>query len=172
MERLWEQHRVLLASALTPDEFVATEYLLEEPSLPNSLNIAVPDAPYNFDVVLNEDEMPVISFIPRDTFAIYIIMRSVEGQRAAAVHQIQTGELDMVQWIDTQVVPGERYQYYIIPVHPEMKLGGEPVQGPQTRAISIEIPRQQTLPDNDFWDDIIDWFTPGTIQDDEEIPED
>ncbi|HHT64728.1 MAG TPA: hypothetical protein GX017_01410, partial [Clostridiales bacterium] len=45
-------------------------------------------------------------------------------------------------------------------------------QGPQTRAISIEIPRQQTLPDNDFWDDIIDWFTPGTIQDDEEIPED
>lgn len=170
---LWEQHRVLLASALTPDEFVATEYFVRgtEPT-EQSEYWAVPDAPYNFDVVLNEDEMPVISFIPRDTFAIYIIMRSVEGQRAAAVHQIQTGELDMVQWIDTQVVPGERYQYYIIPVHPEMKLGDEPVQGPQTRAISIEIPRQQTLPDNDFWDDIIDWFTPGTIQDDEEIPED
>lgn len=168
---LWEQNRVLLASALTPDEFVATEYFVRgtEPT-EQSEYWAVPSAPYNFSVVLNEDEKPVVSFVPRDTFAAYIIMRSAEGQTSAAVHQIQTGALDPVQWIDTQVTPGESYQYFIIPVHPEMKLGGEPVQGPQTSVISIEIPGQLLPPDNDFWDDIIDWFRPGNSQEDEESP--
>jgi hypothetical protein len=132
----------------------------------------VPNAPYQFNVTLNDDEKPVISFVPRDTFAVYIIMKSVEGQTASAVQHIQTGTLDPVVWVDTEVIPGETYQYYILPVHPEMKLDGVPVQGPQSEVITIEIPEESFYDDNLWdWDGILDWFRPGDNQDDEEVPD-
>ncbi|HHU49705.1 MAG: transglycosylase domain-containing protein [Caldicoprobacterales bacterium] len=169
---LWEQNRVLLASALTPAEYVVKEYFVRgtEPTEQSDYWV-VPNAPYNFNVTLNDDEKPVISFVPRDTFAVYIIMKSVEGQAASAVHQIQTGGLDLVEWTDTEVTPGETYQYFIIPVHPEMKLDGEPVRGPRTDIVSVDIPGQSLIDDN-IWDDILDWFRPGDNQGDEEIPDD
>ncbi len=170
---LWEQKRVLLASALTPDKYVVTEFFVRgtEPTELSDYWV-VPNAPHQFNVTLNEDDKPVISFVPQDTFAVYIVMRAVEGQTASAVQHIQTGTLDPVVWVDTEVIPGETYQYYILPVHPEMKLDGVPVQGPQSEVITIEIPEESFYDDNLWdWDGILDWFRPGDNQDDEEVPD-
>ena len=57
----------------------------------------------------------------------------------------------------------ERYQYYVVPVHPEIKLNGEPVQGPRTQVITIEIPGQSIFDEN-FLEDILDWLRPGEKQ--------
>ena len=166
-----EQKRVLLASPLTPAEYVLTEYFARgtEPTEQSDYWV-VPNAPHQFNVTLNKDDKPVISFVPQDTFAVYMIMKSVGGHSASAVQQIQTGALDPVEWIDTDVIPGETYQYYIIPVHPEMKLDGAPVQGPQTNVITVEIPEKSFF-DGNFWDGIFDWFNPGDNQGNEELPD-
>ncbi len=163
-----EQKRVLLASALTPDEYVIKEYFKRgsEPTEQSDYWV-VPSAPYNFSVILNENENPVVSFVPRESFAVYNIIRTTsEGGQASLVNQIKTGALDPVQWTDTRVSPGETYGYYVIPVHPEMKLGGEAVQGPQTEVIYIEIPAKP-LPGQDIWDNIWDWLNPRNRQDDD-----
>ena len=165
---LEEQKRVVLASALTPDEYVVTEYFKRgaEPTEQSDYWV-VPSAPYNFSVTLNENENPVVSFVPRESFAVYNIIRTTrEGGQASLVNQIKTGALDPVQWTDTQVSPGETYGYYVIPVHPEMKLGGEAVQGPQTEVIYIDIPAKP-LPGEDIWDNIWDWLNPSNKQDDD-----
>lgn len=165
---LEEQYRVLLASALTPDEYVVTEYFKRgaEPTEQSDYWV-VPSAPYNFRVSLNENENPVISFVPRESFAVYNIIRTTgEGGQASLVNQIRNGTLDPVQWTDTQVSPGETFGYYVIPVHPEMKLGGEAVQGPRTDVIYIDIPAKP-LPGQDIWDNIWDWLNPRNRQDDD-----
>lgn len=168
---LQEQKQVLLASALTPAKYIVTEYFIRgtEPTKESEYWV-VPEAPYNFNVYLNEDNKPVISFVPKDTFAAYIIMKSLEGQEASAAKQVQPGSLDQVEWVDTDVTPGERYQYYVVPVHPEIKLNGEPVQGPRTQVITIEIPGQSIFDEN-FLEDILDWLRPGEKTDDEKTHE-
>jgi len=168
---LREQKRVLLASALTPSEYIVTEYFKRgtEPTKESDYWV-VPETPYNFNVTLNEDNQPVISFVPRDAFAAYIIMKALDGKDASAVQQIYTGTLDPVEWVDTAVSPGETYQYYVVPVHPEIKLNGEPVQGPRTQVITVEIPGRPIF-DDDFLDDIMDWFRPGKKQNEQEIPD-
>jgi membrane peptidoglycan carboxypeptidase len=165
---LEEQKRVLLASALTPDEYVVTEYFKRgaEPTEQSDYWV-VPSAPYNFSVTLNEDENPVVSFVPRESFVVYNIMR-ITGEigQASLVNQIKSETLEPVHWTDTQVSPGETYGYYVIPVHPELKLGGEAVQGPQTEIIYIDIPARP-LPGENIWDSIWDWLNPGNRQDDD-----
>ncbi len=117
------------------------------------------------------DEKPVISFVPRESFAVYNIMKAAGEQQPVLIKQFQTGNLEPIEWIDSQVTPGEIYSYFVIPVHPEIKLGGEPVQGPQTEIISVEIPRQET-PGSSFWDDILDWFRPERPDNDQDDDQD
>jgi 1A family penicillin-binding protein len=160
---LKEQKRVLLATALTPKEYIVTEYFVKgtEPAQESDYWV-IPNAPQDFRVALNEADQPVISFVPGNSFAGYYIMR-ITGQeeKAVLVHQVQTGSLDPVEWTDTQVTPGETYGYFIIPYHPEMKLDGEAVQGPQTQILNITIPEQETENGSDFWEDLWDLLRPG-----------
>ena len=165
---LWEQHKVVLASAMTPDDYVVKEYFTRD-TVPTEQSDywVVPDPPYNFNAALNTDGKPAVSFVPRDTFAAYNIMRTTgtDGE-AVLMQQVRTGTLDPVEWTDTQVEPGQSYGYYIVPVHPEMKLGGEPVQGPQTNTVYVQIPEAPEETDN-IWDNLPDWgdwFNPGNNQ--------
>jgi penicillin-binding protein 1A len=155
---LWEQYRVVLASPMTPENYVVKEYFTRDTAPTEQSDYwVVPGTPYNLSVVLNSDDKPVISFVPRDTFAAYNIMRilGTDGE-AVLVQQIRTGELDPVEWTDTNVESGQSYGYYVVPVHPEMKLGGEPVFGPQTDTIYVQIPAEPQETD-DFWDNFPDW---------------
>jgi 1A family penicillin-binding protein len=172
---LWEQFRVVLASPMTPADYTVTEYFTRE-TVPTEQSDywVVPNTPYNFRAALNTDGNPVISFVPSDTFAAYNIMRitgtggtgnetGVKGTETL-VKQIQTGTLDPVEWTDLQVEPGQKYGYFIIPVHTEMKLGGEPVQGPRTNTLYVQVQETPSNSDN-FWDklpNLEDWLNPGS----------
>ena len=80
------------------------------------------------------------------------------------LQQILTGTLDPVEWVDTQVIPGENYGYFVVPIHTEMKLSGEFVEGPPTKPIIIQIPALEVTPDNgNGWTipGLEDWLNPG-----------
>ncbi|HZK34640.1 MAG TPA: PBP1A family penicillin-binding protein, partial [Bacillota bacterium] len=152
---LEEENRVLLASPMTPSEYILKEYFKKD-TVPGEQSDywIVPGIPYNFNVTLNQDEHPVIAFTPADTFAAYNIMRAAENQEPVLVHQIVSGSLDPVEWIDRQVSNGNTYAYHLVPVHTEMKLDGYFVEGSPTQAISIEVPSRG-------WGNWLDWLFPG-----------
>ncbi|HPT78806.1 MAG TPA: PBP1A family penicillin-binding protein [Candidatus Atribacteria bacterium] len=149
---LEDEHRVVLASPMTPDEYVLKEYFRKDtvPTEQSEYWVA-PGPPYNFSVVLNEDGFPVISFTPSSTLAAYNIMRIEEdGGSPTLVRQIVTGTLDPIEVIDHQVAKGKTYGYYVLPLHTVMKQDGKPVEGTPTETIKVEIPGRG----GDIWD----WF--------------
>ena len=42
----------------------------------------------------------------------------------------------MVEWTDTLANRGKKYSYYVVPVHPEVLVEGQPLQGPPTPTFS------------------------------------
>ncbi len=77
--------------------------------------------------------------------------------------------MDPVEWTDTQAEPGKSYGYYIVPVHPDMKSKGEPVQGEKTKTIYVQVPEASEK--NGIWDKLPDWLHPGDRTDNPNGPD-
>jgi 1A family penicillin-binding protein len=139
---LKEQRKALLASPLTPPAYVITEYFTPETAPTQQSNYWVPpQAPSDFKVTLNDAGLPVISFKPQDTFAAYNIYRLEEDKNTPLlIHQVKTGTLDTVEWVDTLVNRGKEYTYFIVPIHPELEMEGQPLQGTPTAHLSVKVP--------------------------------
>jgi len=139
---LEEQKKALLASPLTPSEYVITEYFTPGTAPTQQSDYWVPpQAPSDFKVTLNDAGLPVISFKPQDTFAAYNIYRLEEDNNTPLlIHQVKTGTLDMVEWVDTLVNRDKKYTYFIVPIHPELIVEGQPLQGTPTARISVNVP--------------------------------
>jgi len=139
---LWEQKKVMLASPLTPSGYVVTEYFTPQTVPTQQSDYWVPpQAPINFNVTLNSIGLPVITFKPGNTFAVYDIYRLDQGHKTPLlIHQIRTGTLDTVEWTDTFVTRGQKYSYYIVPIHPEINIGQQPLKGTPTQPISVQVP--------------------------------
>jgi len=139
---LWEQKKVLLASPFTPSGYVITEYFTPE-TVPaqQSDYWVITQTPADFSVSLNSIGLPVISFKPVDTFAVYNVFRLEEGHDTPLhVYKIHSGKLDMVEWTDTLVNRGKKYSYYVVPIHPEIIIEGQPLQGAPTPTLSVDVP--------------------------------
>jgi penicillin-binding protein 1A len=158
---LWNEFRVVQASPLTPDNYVQTEYFTTD-TVPHETSDywSIPRTPMDFTVGLGDNNLPVIRFTPRDTFAVYDIYRlkaseGVAKETADVIHRIQTGSLEPVQWTDPTAKPGVEYGYFIIPVHVELILSGETAQGSATPIHYVRIPQAEDPAelDNDNDDD-------------------
>jgi 1A family penicillin-binding protein len=139
---LEERHKVLLASHLTPSEFVVSEYFTRQnaPTQPSDYWV-VPQTPLSFDVTSNIFGLPVISFRPRNTFAAHHVYRIEYGnENPVLVHRSLPGESAQIEWTDTFVARGREYGYFVVPVHPEIRLRGRLLQGAPTRTDSIIVP--------------------------------
>ncbi|MCM8900837.1 PBP1A family penicillin-binding protein [Caldicoprobacter algeriensis] len=139
---LKEQRKALLASPLTPPAYVITEYFTPETAPTQQSDYWVPpQAPSDFKVTLNDAGLPVISFKPQDTFAAYNIYRLEKDKNIPLlIHQVKTGTFDTVEWVDTLVNRGKEYTYFIVPIHPELEMEGQPLQGTPTAHLSIKVP--------------------------------
>ncbi len=157
---LWDEKRLLVASPLTPDEFTQTEYFIED-NVPSEESDywKTPDTPYGFNVGINNNGLPEISFVPRDTFAVYYIYRTTnDGSDSEPVLVHQTGSspnLDRITWVDQTAEQGHRLGYFVVPVHPELKEDGQPLQGVPTQTKYVDVPYKED--DTDGWD-WRDWF--------------
>lgn len=170
---LWEDRRVLLASPLTPDSYVQVEYFTRG-TLPQQTSDywSAPQAPSQFTVQIGPEGLPSIAFTPRDTFAAYWVYRSLEGSNTSDVlERIHTGTLERVEWNDNTAAPGRRYGYYILPVHTELILAGESVQGPSSPILFITVP-DLILPDiDDFFPPNENGFFPPEEETEDELNE-
>jgi membrane peptidoglycan carboxypeptidase len=139
---LEERNKVLLASHLTPSEYVVSEYFTRQsaPTQPSDYWV-VPQTPLSFNVTSNTLGLPVISFRPRNTFAAHHVYRIEYGnEHPLLVHRTLPGESALVEWTDIFVARGREYGYFVVPVHPEIRLRGRLLQGAPTRTDSIIVP--------------------------------
>ncbi|MBM7581346.1 1A family penicillin-binding protein [Caldicoprobacter guelmensis] len=147
---LKEKREALLASPLTPPDYTITEYFIPGTAPTQQSDYWTPlQPPSDFKITLNEAGLPVISFKPQDTFAVYNIYRLEEGRsNPLLIHQIKTGTLDPVGWIDAFVDRGKKYTYFVVPTHPELEIEGQLLQGTPTPLLSIVVPSSNEQSEN------------------------
>ena len=147
-------HDAVLATALTPRSAIISEVFVEG-SQPASQSTywVVPSPPGNFSVTLGINDKPSISFVGRESFALYNLYRQ-EGASTPVFTETWQGRGN-VRYTDESALPGRTYTYYVMPVHVEMQVGGGKVHGPSTQKLSIttktavidiEIPSMRTSP--------------------------
>ncbi|MCE5235504.1 MAG: PBP1A family penicillin-binding protein [Eubacteriales bacterium] len=140
LHALGEAHEVLLATALTPQKSTVTEIFVEgtEPTKQSDYWV-VPYPVANFNVTLNADGYPSISFTPRQAFVEYRLYRE-EGGTSVLVNKWK-GK-GSVSYVDRGVAAGTSCLYYVVPVHPELRVNSQEVTGPASSKIGVIIPKR------------------------------
>ncbi len=59
------------------------------------------------------------------------------------------GSNGLIRYTDTDAQAGKTYAYYVIPVHPQLKIGGKQVVGPASKKIELKIPVNPFLSERD-----------------------
>lgn len=137
---LKEEHIPVLASVLTPSHSMVREVFASGTEPNNISNYwVVPTPPTAFSCVLDSNGMPEISFQPVEDFVNYRLYREDKARNIAYIGEWSGGH-GKIQYVDKGVHPGEEYSYYVIPVHPELKIGGKQVVGPSSNKAEVSVP--------------------------------
>jgi penicillin-binding protein 1A len=145
---LENDHTAVLASALTPSNSVVREVFAAgtEPSNVSQYWI-VPSPPTQFTAELNAAGQPVISFESLQSFVLYRLYRESGG--VAQMIGEWPGTSGLIQYTDTDAQAGKTYAYYVIPAHPQLKIGGKQVVGPASKNIELKVPVNPFLSERD-----------------------
>ncbi len=119
-----------LASAYTPKEERLDEFFLEgEAPTEYSTYWSAPIAPGDLTVSCGAGGYPDITFTPLNSYIIYRLMRTdIATGQTVKVGEF-SGNRDRVSVKDDSVLYGHTYQYFVLPVHPEIEADGEPLTG-------------------------------------------
>ncbi len=136
----------MLAGAFTPDEQTILEYFPQK-SAPSEYTTywSVPSPPDDLSVTLDENGLPVVSFTPKDSYVVYRIMRKDLADRTVEMAGEYSGASLKVNVTDYSAEYGRSYEYYVVPVHPDIKIGGEQLCGPPSQGVRI-----RTLKEEDY----------------------
>ncbi len=141
---LESEHTAVLASALTPTNSVVRE-VFAAGTEPNNVSQywVVPSPPAQFSAEQNESGQPVITFQSLQSFVLYRLYRENGG----IVQMVGEwpGTNGLIHFTDKDVQAGKTYAYYIIPVHPQLKIGGKQVVGPASKKIELKVPSNPFL---------------------------
>lgn len=145
LQSLENDHEPMLAGAFTPKEQTTLEYFLKKDA-PTSYSSywSVPSPPDDFFVEHADGGLPLISFSPLHDFVIYRVMRIDKEESLPELIEEFTGDMQKVSFIDESAVYGRSYMYYVVPVHPEIKMGGEALLGPSSPVIDITLLPEDT----------------------------
>jgi len=136
---LQSDHVAVLASALTPEKEVVHEVFASGTEPVNvSEYWVVPSPPLVFTAA-DTDGQITVSFQPLQSFVLYRLYREDEQGVALQLGE-WPGSAGEVTYTDTDAQAGKTYTYYVIPVHPELKIDGMQVVGPSTRRITMRAP--------------------------------
>ena len=133
-----------LASAFTPEDQSLDEFFLEDHAPTQySTYWTVPKAPYDLFVTNGGGGYPYISFTPLESWVIYRLMRTdIATEQTVKVGEF-TGSKDQVDLRDDTVQYGHTYQYYVLPVHPEIEVDGQPLTGTATKPLEIALRNEE-----------------------------
>ncbi len=143
---LKEGDKPMLASAFTPDEQTAIEYFVDK-FAPDEFSTywSVPEPPENLAVIQGDGGFPRISFKPVQQHAIYRLMRRDIIKGVPVMIGEYTGLTGALAINDMTAEYGCTYEYYVVPVHPEIKIKGEQLCGPPSKGVRIMM-----LPEEDY----------------------
>ena len=128
----------LLAGKLTPEEEIVTEvFLAENAPTEYSEYWSVPKTPDDVTVNGGSGGYPLISFHTKQEYAQYRIMRAQNGYETLVC--VCSGETPYVSYLDDSALYGQAYEYYVVPVHPELKINGERLCGAPSRSVFITL---------------------------------
>lgn len=126
------EHRLTLANALTPAEDAFYEFFSGNTTPTDSTDYwVVPSPPGGLTATAAGDGKPVLSFSPVQKFILYRLYRtdSAGGTKLLGEFAGDTGD---ITFKDASAEYGALYEYYVLPVHPELTVAGEEVTGPAT----------------------------------------
>lgn len=130
----------LLASALTPEDQVITEYFPKDRAPTRySTYWNVPTPPDDLTVVSGDGGYPLISFTPKQDYIIYRVMREDLNEEVPELVGEYSGNASQISFTDFGAVYGHTYSYYIIPVHPENTDGNEKSTGAASTPVRITL---------------------------------
>lgn len=130
----------MLASAFTPDEQTMLEYFPKN-SAPSQYTSywAVPSPPDDFSVASGDGGLPHLSFTPKESFILYRIMRKDITYGSIETIGEYAGATTMISVNDFTAEYGHTYDYYVVPVHPEIEIEGERLCGPPSSSVRISV---------------------------------
>jgi hypothetical protein len=136
-----QSYMSVLANALTPPDQIRKEVFVKgtEPTVSSSYWV-VPSPPNIFSVEIGASGYPTIRFIPEQDFVLYRLYRESGQGSTPALLKEWSNSLGEVLYEDTGAAHGQRHTYYIIPVHPQLKIGERQVVGPSTAHRQVEMP--------------------------------
>jgi len=130
----------MLASAFTPDEQTMLEYFPED-SAPSQYTSywGVPSPPDDLSVTNGGGGLPYVSFTPKESFIVYRIIRKDISYGSVETIGEYAGATTMITVNDFTAEYGHTYDYYVVPVHPEIEMEGERLCGPPSSSIRINV---------------------------------
>ena len=142
LKALKEYGKVLLASPLTPEEYIMKEFFTHNTVPKEETDYwVVPKTPQDFRITLSQEGYPMIYFTPVDDFAVYEIYRSsAQEDEPILIYRTNPETNDTVEWHDIYVKPGETYNYFITPIHPDIITEGKPLKGISTKVLTVKVP--------------------------------
>ncbi|MGI6192022.1 MAG: PBP1A family penicillin-binding protein [Christensenellales bacterium] len=129
---LQTEHRLALANALTPAEDAFYEYFSGSTAPTDSTDYwVVPSPPGDLNAAAASDGRPVLSFSPVQKFILYRLYRTDSAGKTVLLGEF-AGDRGDITFKDTTAEYGALYEYFVLPVHPELTVSGEEVTGPAT----------------------------------------
>ncbi|MBQ9832586.1 MAG: PBP1A family penicillin-binding protein, partial [Clostridia bacterium] len=133
------EHKVVLSSSLTPKDSIVTElFAIGTEPTEESTYWEVPRAAADFNVWLDENGCPVISFKTVQDFAVYRLYRT-SGNTEVFMGEWNS-DAKSVNFVDKGTKNNTSYTYYVLSLHGELHINGEQVKGAQTKSLSVKTP--------------------------------
>lgn len=134
------EDKPMLASAFTPDDQTALEYFLEENAPTEYTSYwSVPIPPDTIEISHGSGGYPSVSFTPMQEHIIYRLMRRDVREGVNIIIGEYNGAVSALSISDFTAEYGHTYDYYVVPVHPEIKIKGERLCGPPSKAVRITV---------------------------------
>ncbi|MBP3652439.1 MAG: hypothetical protein J6J78_05145, partial [Clostridia bacterium] len=133
---LTQEHRVLLAAANTPEEYVQLEWFPTDkaPAEVSTLWDA-PEAVDDLVLLSDNGEIPALAFTCKNSAADYLVLRrSGDDTEVVAVLNGETGNI--IVWADPEPDLNTVYEYSILPRHRLLYESGVLLTGLESRSVT------------------------------------
>lgn len=131
----------VLATAFTPEEHIVREVFVAGTEPKNVSDYWVVPLPPNDLLASYNNGVVTVSFTPVNDFILYRLYRTDRAGRTEQLGEWPGGSLRIVHQDDT-AVHGELYEYYVLPVHPQMTVGGKQVTGAASSKYRLDMPEE------------------------------
>lgn len=137
---LYTEGVVATATENTPNYYKLVEYFAADNSPNNpSAYWSKPNPPKDLKYMINELRQPVISFLAENSYISYQIYR-IGKDKTEMLTQLKGKAGSTMRYVDKSAVPGETYEYFVLPVHEEVYVNGKPLTGNGSEKLTVRIP--------------------------------